>query len=195
MFGTFDIFFFLILKCSAHVPECGAGAHTIGQARCSGFVQDRFASTGNNPFPDVAYGQALYAYCLEGTQNGVDRKTALDSNTTTVFDNGYFRSIVAGRGVLTSDADLYIDSRTKDLVTLYANDQDRFFRDFAESMRKMSKIGILTGTQGQIRKQCWVRNTIDKVTSPFSNFEFDPISPTICVPAKSTETPVCADTQ
>lgn len=164
----------------------------MGQARCSSFFQDRFTSTGNNPFADVAYGQALYAYCLEGNQMSVDRKIALDANTTTIFDNGYFRSLVAGRGVLSSDADLFNDPRTKDLVTLYATSQGAFFRDFTSAMHKMSKIGVLTGTQGQIRKKCWVRNTIDKVTNPYSNFEFDPISPTICVPAKANVTPVCA---
>ncbi|KAG0580605.1 hypothetical protein KC19_4G186100 [Ceratodon purpureus] len=169
-----------------------SGAHTIGQTRCSTFVQDRFAISGNNPFPDTDYGQEIYSYCLEGTTAGVDRRVALDSNTTTLFDNAYFRSIINGRGILVSDNDLFVDSRTIPLVKQYAADQGAFFNAFAESMRKMSKIGILTGTQGQVRKQCWVRNTIDKVANPFSNFDFDPISPTICKPARTTDTPVCA---
>lgn len=169
-----------------------SGAHTIGQTRCSSFVQDRFAISGNNPFPDTAYGQAIYSYCLEGTTAGIDRKTALDANTTTIFDNGYFQSLEAGRGILVSDNDLVVDPRTAGIVKVFAADQGAFFSAFAESMRKMSRIGVLTGTQGQVRKQCWVRNTIDKVANPFSNFEFDPISPTICKPARPTETPVCA---
>jgi peroxidase len=168
------------------------GAHTIGQTRCSTFVQDRFAISGNNPFPDTNYGQQIYEYCLEGTTEGIDRKVALDSNTTTTFDNAYFQSIIDGRGVLVSDNDLYVDPRTIALVKLYAADQDAFFAAFAESLHKMSKLGVLTGTQGQIRTQCWVRNSIDKVSSPFSDFDFDPISPTICTPASSDATPTCA---
>ncbi|XP_024390037.1 peroxidase 63 isoform X1 [Physcomitrium patens] len=164
-----------------------SGAHTLGQARCSEFIQERFISPGSNSFRDSDYGLALQSYCAEGKNLGLDRKVTLDSNTSTIFDNGYFQTLVDGRGVLTSDNDLTLDNRTAPLVQLYASDQNAFFTAFAASMRKMSKIGILTGTQGQVRKKCYVRNSVDVVKSPNSNTEFSPISPTICKPAPQVD--------
>lgn len=171
-----------------------SGAHTIGQTHCSNFA-DRFASTINNPFPDVAYGKQLYDYCTEGGTvafGAVDKKMNLDSNSATTFDNGYFMDLVNGRGVLTSDHDLIVDIRTSALVKLYAANQTAFFNQFATSIRQMGKINVLTGTQGQIRKQCWVRNQVDAINSPFSDFDFNPISPLICKPATCPVAPACS---
>ncbi|XP_073387675.1 peroxidase P7 [Physcomitrium patens] len=158
-----------------------SGGHTIGQARCSSFA-DRFAPAAKNPFPDTIFGQELNAYCVEGNRLGIDRRMTLDANSTTIFDNGYFQSIVAGRGILTTDNVLFTDNRTKSLVTTFAQDQTVFFDAFKELMAKMGRIGVLTGTQGQIRKQCWVRNPIDPATTPDANMEFAPASLEFCTP-------------
>lgn len=164
-----------------------SGGHTIGQARCSTFA-DRFAPGVKNPFPDTKFGEALQTYCTDGNTAGLDRRMTLDANSTTVFDNGYFRSIVAGRGILTSDHVLFTDPSTKPLVTLFAANQDAFFAAFKESMAKMGRIGVLTGTQGQIRKQCWVRNPVDITTTPDANMDFAPVSSEFCKPASCDAT-------
>lgn len=168
-----------------------SGGHTLGQARCSQFA-DRFVAGATQPFLDAAFGQALYSYCLGGSAVGLDRKMTLDAASTTGFDNGYFRTVLQGRGVLTSDDVLRTDPRTHDLVALFASDQGAFFTAFAESMAKMGRISVLTGTKGQIRKHCWVRNSIDPAVSSQSDLDFGPQSTLFCKPAGAT--PACSAT-
>ncbi|CAK9260094.1 unnamed protein product [Sphagnum jensenii] len=138
-----------------------SGGHTIGQGHCS--------SISNRIFPVVdshykkGYGQDLLAQC---TDNGTLKAPAFDANvqffndpvTSLTFDNQYFKNLQMGLGLFTSDESLLTDSRTQRLVKLFAEDQDKFFKQFGVSFRKMGKINVLTGTQGQVRKQCWVRS-------------------------------------
>ena len=168
------------------------GGHTIGQARCSTFA-NRFGNASTDPFEDVAFGQALESYCLAGDQVGLDRKMSLDVMTTTTFDNGYYQSLLLGRGVLTTDDVLRSDPRTSALVSLFASDQAAFFAAFQVSMAKMGRITTLTGTMGQIRSQCWVRNTLDTTADPQANLDFDPVSTDFCIPASCPTTPVCTN--
>lgn len=132
------------------------------------------------------------SYCLVGTTLGLDRKMSLDANTTTTFDNGYFQSLVLGRGILTSDDVLRSDARTQDLVTLFATNQSAFFAAFTESMAKMGRISALTGTKGQVRKQCWVRNSVDSAVTPQANLDFAPQSTDFCTPAACPTPPTCS---
>ncbi len=95
--------------------------------------------------------------------------------TSLTFDNQYFKNLQMGLGLFTSDESLLTDSRTQRLVKLFAKDQDKFFEQFGVSFRKMGKINVLTGTQGQVRKQCWVRNShnadpaLDPISTSFIN--------------------------
>lgn len=166
-----------------------SGGHTIGQARCSQFA-DRFDPDATQPFLDVSFGEALHSYCMTGNNVGIDRKMTLDATTTTTFDNEYFRNVLLGRGILTSDDVLRTDLRTHNLVELFAQDQGAFFTAFAESMAKMGRISVLTGTMGQIRKQCWVRNSIDPTVLSQSDRDLGPLSNHFCKPA--TATPACS---
>jgi len=59
-------------------------------------------------------------------------------------------------------------------------------------MAKMGRISVLTGTMGQIRKQCWVRNSIDPAVASQSNLDFGPQSTQFCKPASAT--PACSAT-
>ena len=54
-----------------------------------------------------------------------------------------------------SDAALLDDPETRAYVTRQAKaDPDEFFKDFGVSMVKMGNIEVLTGSQGEIRKNC-----------------------------------------
>jgi peroxidase len=79
-----------------------------------------------------------------------------------VFDNNYYQNLLAGKGLLSSDQGLFsspegIAANTKDLVSAYSDDEYKFFWDFGWSMTKMGNIP-LTGSQGEIRKNCRVVN-------------------------------------
>lgn len=63
-------------------------------------------------------------------------------------------------GLFTSDQDLFTDNRTSGIVTNFATNQTLFFEEFVVSMIKMGQLNVLTGTQGEIRANCSVRNNV-----------------------------------
>ncbi|KAI3511694.1 hypothetical protein L1887_18851 [Cichorium endivia] len=142
-----------------------SGAHTIGSARCAVFSNRLFNFSGTNSPDDTLLDQAmvsdLQAQCpVNGDGN---RITALDRNSVDLFDNHYFQNLVNGRGLLESDQFLYSSdeavSTTRTLVELYSNDSQVFIDAFVESMIKMGNTSPLTGTSGEIRKNCRVVNS------------------------------------
>ncbi|EMS55761.1 Peroxidase 72 [Triticum urartu] len=102
---------------------------------------------------DVSYAAQLRQGCPRS--GGDDNLFPLDIVTSTKFDNFYFKNILAGRGLLSSDEVLLTKSaETAALVKAYANDVHLFFQHFAQSMVNMGNISPLTGSQGEIRKNC-----------------------------------------
>lgn len=136
------------------------GAHTIGFAQCFTFKQRLFNFGGSGkPDPD------LEASFLKGLQtvcpDQVDSDTTLvplDSVTTNRFDNSYYRNLVNSSGLLQSDHVLGTDNRTASMVLTYSRYPYLFLKDFGASMVKMANIGVLTGQDGEIRKDCKVVN-------------------------------------
>ncbi|KAI3461052.1 hypothetical protein Pfo_017715, partial [Paulownia fortunei] len=83
-----------------------------------------------------------------------------DTKSRDLFDNQYFVNLVSGRGILQSDQSLFSSdsalSTTKSIVQLYSNNSTVFFSDFVSSMINMGNINPLTGSNGEIRKNCRV---------------------------------------
>jgi peroxidase len=132
-----------------------SGAHTIGLAHCSAFV-DRLYPTQDSTL-DTSFADDLKNVCPTEFSN--ETTVVEDIRTPDKFDNKYYVNLVHNQGLFTSDQDLYTDSRTKDIVTSFANDEDLFFEQFAKSMIKMGQLSVLTGTNGEIRANCSVRNS------------------------------------
>nr|CAB3472747.1 unnamed protein product [Digitaria exilis] len=133
-----------------------SGAHTIGFSRCTSFRQRLYNQTGNG-VADATLDASYAAYLRQGcpSSGGDDNLFPLDLVTSARFDNFYFKNILAGRGLLSSDEVLLTKSaETAALVKAYAEDVELFFRHFAESMVKMGNISPLTGEKGEIRKNC-----------------------------------------
>lgn len=78
---------------------------------------------------------------------------ALDT-TSDKFDNNYYKNLVSNSGLLQSDQALMGDNRTAEMVMYYSKSLFLFPRDFGVSMVKMASTGVLTGQNGQIRKNC-----------------------------------------
>jgi peroxidase len=137
------------------------GSHTIGKARCTSF-QARLYNQGNTGQPDPSlekpYLAELQRLC---PQDGDGNVTAfLDPCTPVSFDNQYYKDVVAGKGLLFSDAALETTAgTTRQLVQTYADDQASFFRDFAASMLKMGASRVLSGPDGEVRHNCRIPNT------------------------------------
>lgn len=123
-------------------------------------------------------GQRLYTFSADGSsdpsinpgflpelkstcpQNGdVNVRLPIDRGSPQTFDKGILQNIRSGFAVLQSDANLYLDGATKSVVDSYFGLLSpllgpSFEADFADSMVKMGRIGVLTGTQGTIRRVC-----------------------------------------
>ncbi|KAH0908444.1 hypothetical protein HID58_031765 [Brassica napus] len=127
-----------------------SGAHSIGFSHCKEFVGlVGRNSTGYNPRFAQALKKACSSYPKDPTISVFN-----DIMTPNKFDNMYFQNIPKGLGLLESDHGLYSDPRTRPFVDLYARDQDRFFKDFAKAMQKLSLYGVKTGRRGEIRRRC-----------------------------------------
>ncbi|CAO2837190.1 unnamed protein product [Amaranthus hypochondriacus] len=135
------------------------GAHTIGSARCATFSARLFNFSGTGA-PDASMTTSLVnkLQTLCPVNGDGNQTTALDQNSTDLFDNHYFKNLINNKGILLSDQDLYssntANSTTKTIVESYSNDQTLFFNDFINSMIKMGNINPLTGSSGQIRTNC-----------------------------------------
>ncbi|KAG5064174.1 hypothetical protein JHK85_005357 [Glycine max] len=129
-----------------------SGAHTIGKARCASY-RGRIYNENNI---DSLFAKARQKNCPKGS-NGTpkDNNVApLDFKTPNHFDNEYFKNLINKKGLLHSDQELFNGGSTDSLVRAYSNNQKAFEADFVTAMIKMGNIKPLTGSNGQIRKQC-----------------------------------------
>ncbi|KAF8724139.1 hypothetical protein HU200_021155 [Digitaria exilis] len=149
-----------------------SGAHTIGFSRCTSFRQRLYNQSGNG-MADATLDASYAAYLRQGCprSGGDDNLFPLDLVTSARFDNFYFKNILAGKGLLSSDEVLLTKSaETAALVKAYAADAELFFRHFAESMVKMGNVSPLTGAQGEHVLSCLSsynkKSPVDEWTSP-----------------------------
>eukprot|EP01018_Ginkgo_biloba_P015190 Gb_08055 [translate_table: standard] len=129
-----------------------SGGHTIGQARCTSFR----ARIYNESNIDTAYSNSLRSKCP--TTGGDNNISPLDFITPTCFDNNYYVNLKVQKGLLHSDQQLFNGGSTDSQVNSYASNSNSFFADFASAMVNMGNIKPLTGTNGEIRKNCGKRN-------------------------------------
>ncbi|KAJ8574058.1 hypothetical protein K7X08_010569 [Anisodus acutangulus] len=141
-----------------------SGAHTIGLAKCATF-DNRLRNFSGSGAPDTTLDSSLVSELqslCHSTSDG-NNTAPLDRNSTDIFDNHYFKNLLNGRGLLESDQILYssdaaLTATTKTLVETYSNSTSLFFSDFVNSMIKMGNISPLTGSDGEIRKNCRAMN-------------------------------------
>ncbi|KAE8039386.1 hypothetical protein FH972_011803 [Carpinus fangiana] len=131
-----------------------SGAHTIGLARCISFRDHIY----NDTDIDSSFAKIRQEKCPRKTGSGDDNLAPLDLQTPTAFDNSYFKNLVKRKGLLHSDQQLYDGGSTDSLVETYSTDAEAFSCDFITAMIKMGDIKPLTGTKGEIRKNCRVIN-------------------------------------
>ncbi|OIT30563.1 PREDICTED: peroxidase 10-like [Nicotiana attenuata] len=137
-----------------------SGAHTIGFAQCFTFKQRLFDFDGSgNPDPtlDSSLLGNLRSVCPN--QSDSDSNLApLDAVTINKFDNVYFKNLMNNSGLLQSDQALMNDNKTASMVSTYSKYPYLFSKAFAASMVKLTNLGVLTGQDGEIRKNCRLVN-------------------------------------
>ncbi|CAJ1978789.1 unnamed protein product [Sphenostylis stenocarpa] len=129
-----------------------SGGHTIGQAQCQFFRTRIYNETNIDP----NFATTRKANCP--ISGGNSNLAPLDTLTPTRFDNNYYADLVNRRGLLHSDQVLFNGGSEDALVRTYSGNNAAFFRDFAAAMVKMGNISPLTGTSGEIRRNCRVVN-------------------------------------
>lgn len=77
-----------------------------------------------------------------------------DPETSSTFDNQYYRNLLAHKGLFQTDSALVEDDRTRKIVEVLASDEESFFERWSESFVKMSVMGVRVGEEGEIRRSC-----------------------------------------
>lgn len=132
------------------------GAHTIGMSHCDQFVDRlfKFSKTSEtDPAYNPEYASGLRKLCENYTKDP-SMAAYNDVMTPVKFDNMYFKNLRRGLGLLATDTALFTDPRTKPFVDMYADDEAKFFQDFARAIEKLSVLDVKTGKEGEVRSRC-----------------------------------------
>ncbi|CAN1824687.1 Peroxidase 64 [Linum perenne] len=121
-----------------------SGGHTLGFAHCSSF-KNRIHKF--SPNFDVAN---LKKVCP--SKNTAKNAGSVMDPTTFGFDNVYYKMLLSGKSIFSSDQALLTNPKAKALVSKFAASNAAFKKAFVQSMIKMSS---LTGGQ-EIRRDCKV---------------------------------------
>ncbi|XP_059626927.1 peroxidase 4-like [Cornus florida] len=127
-----------------------SGSHTIGQARCVQFRPHVYNDTNI----DRSFATTRQGSCPSKIGSGDQNLAPLDLQSPTAFDNNYYKNLISKKGLLHSDQELHNGVSTDSLVETYSKNPNTFFSDFSAAMIKMGDISPLTGSNGQIRKNC-----------------------------------------
>lgn len=131
-----------------------AGAHTIGHAHCDAFINRLFNFKGKggvDPTLDATYAALLKKKCPKHFKN--DTLVVMDPQSSFVFDSHYFENLYQNKGLFQSDAALLTNANSAMIAKLLQEPKE-FYSHFAKSMKKMGSVEVLTGFEGEIRKQC-----------------------------------------
>ncbi|KAJ7966907.1 Peroxidase [Quillaja saponaria] len=131
-----------------------SGGHTLGFAHCSSFqnrIHNFNASLDTDPSIHPSFAASLRSVCP--FRNKVRNAGASLDSTTTSFDNAYYKLLLQGKSIFSSDQALLTNPKTKALVSKFASNQNEFENAFVKSMIKMSNI---SGGGQEIRLDCKV---------------------------------------
>ncbi|KAK9274665.1 hypothetical protein L1049_021916 [Liquidambar formosana] len=136
-----------------------SGAHTIGFSHCGRFskrIYNFSPQSRIDPTLNPSYALQLRQMCPVN----VDPRIAInmDPITPQTFDNAYYVNLQQGKGLFTSDQALFTDTRSKSTVDLFASNNAAFQQAFVTAVTKLGRVGVKTGNQGEIRRDCTAVN-------------------------------------
>ncbi|KAL5716128.1 peroxidase [Ranunculus cassubicifolius] len=132
-----------------------SGGHTLGFSHCSSFqnrIHNFSPSSNIDPSLSPSFAASLQNVCP--LHNKVKNAGATMDPSSATFDNTYFKLLLQGKSLFSSDNALLTTRKTKALVSKFASSQNAFAKAFAKSMIKMSSIN---GGQ-EVRLDCKVVN-------------------------------------
>ncbi|KAJ0897522.1 putative peroxidase [Helianthus annuus] len=128
-----------------------SGSHTIGQARCTNFRARIYNETNNL---DASFATQRRSNCPRATGSGDNNLAPLDVQSPNAFNNDYYKNLINQKGLLHSDQQLFNGGSADSTVRQYSSNPGQFSADFAAAMIKMGDNKPLTGSSGEIRKNC-----------------------------------------
>ncbi|CAI9765861.1 unnamed protein product [Fraxinus pennsylvanica] len=142
-----------------------SGAHSIGDSHCSSFAKRlySFNSTySQDPSLDPTYANYLKGLCPRPTSTSTnpipDPVVPFDPTTPIKIDNNYYKNLKNNKGLLVSDQVLWNTPLTRPLVKKNSNHPNYWTTKFAAAMVHMGSTEVLTGNQGEIRRNCRIVN-------------------------------------
>ncbi|CAL5208949.1 unnamed protein product [Lathyrus oleraceus] len=135
-----------------------SGAHTIGIGHCNAFSNRLYNFTGKgdqDPSLNSTYAAFLKTKCKSLSDNTT--RVEMDPGSSRTFDSDYYPNLLQKKGLFQSDAALLTQDQSTGIVEELVN-QNKFFTEFAQSMKRMGAVDILTGSAGEIRIKCSIVN-------------------------------------
>ncbi|KAL4368690.1 hypothetical protein GQ457_05G011260 [Hibiscus cannabinus] len=133
-----------------------SGAHTVGFSHCDRF-SDRIYSSPIDPTMDPNYALQLRQACPPNVDPSI--AINMDPETPRTFDNVYYQNLIASKGMFTSDQVLETDPNSEPTVSDFATNPGNFNAAFTTAMRKLGRVGVKTGSEGEIRIDCTTFNS------------------------------------
>ncbi|XP_021772398.1 peroxidase 5-like [Chenopodium quinoa] len=138
-----------------------SGAHSIGVSHCSSFTKRLYTFNATNlqdPSMDPRFASMLKSKCPKNSPNNVDHTVFQDFITPNRLDNKYYQNLQNKRGLFTSDQTLMTNPRIVSVVKNFGRQGNVWANKFGKAMVHMGSIEVLSGLEGEIRKNCRVTN-------------------------------------
>ncbi|KAL2899410.1 Peroxidase 60 [Bienertia sinuspersici] len=135
------------------------GGHTVGVIHCNFFL-DRLYNFQGTGRPDPSMNRnTLSSFIRTCPRSGSNNFVFADQTPRSGLrvDKGYYQAIRQGKGVLQIDQQIASHRLTSATVRRLSVTGDFAFQ-FGGAMVRLGRVGVLTGNQGQIRKNCRRRN-------------------------------------
>ncbi|XP_074562800.1 peroxidase 28-like [Curcuma longa] len=139
------------------------GAHSIGFCHCVFFI-GRLYNFKNTGFADPRINPTILEFLQQKcppqviTFDNVTRDPKLfmnpESNSSSSFGNSFYRGVLEQKVLLGLDQDLAFTDLTEKLVVRYVEDRSLFMSQFSASMVRLGNVGVLAGTEGEVRLNC-----------------------------------------
>ncbi|KAE8704452.1 putative peroxidase 26 [Hibiscus syriacus] len=144
--------FFMYLTCHHSLIP---GAHSMGRTHCS-FIVDRLYNFNNTGKPDpsmkpLSLGE-MRKLCPQRRKGQTDPLVFV--NQASSFTNSYYSRVLASKSVIGVDQQLLYGEDTKQITQEFAAGLEDFRKLFALFMSRMGNMDVLTGKEGEIRKNC-----------------------------------------
>ncbi|KAL2230392.1 UNVERIFIED_CONTAM: putative peroxidase 26 [Sesamum indicum] len=160
-------FLYLLSERKSKLPSSAvplSGSHTIGKAHCS-YIRNRLYNFNKTGKPDPTMSKStldkLRRQCPSSLKKGQEDPTVFLTDKygpNYTFSNAYYSNVLSKDSVLRVDQQLLFNKNTSPKVLEYAGKFEEFRQGFALSMSRMGGLKVLTGKQGEIRRNCRFTN-------------------------------------